>query len=357
MSISLISCGGNTPSSESRQATPINQETKEDTPSQEAVPATQEDTPMAQEVVPIILPPESPPLPSWDLVTSSASFSPRDTAAVFTFHDRIWLSNGYYHGNIDIRDLWNSSDGNTWERVSEQTPYDSYAQMIVYNGKIYAILDSVWASDNGADWVKILDNTPFQLTIGGSSDVGKIINHNGLMYDLGGDNTNIWKSEDGINWHLVTDSAPYGRRSNSAVVRFKDKIFLMGGWTQTPNDPPEGGYSNFTSFNDVWWSVDGKTWERVIEHAPWSPRVWHKAVVYNGKLWMLGGFSNVDAENLNDVWVTEDGINWTEMKFDKIWAPRHELSTCIFQDNLYIIAGNTWPVVNDVWKLMLSNER
>jgi hypothetical protein len=43
-------------------------------------------------------------------VTSHASFSPRDTAEGAVFAGKMWLSNGYYHGNVVSRDLWGSSD-------------------------------------------------------------------------------------------------------------------------------------------------------------------------------------------------------------------------------------------------------
>ena len=44
-----------------------------------------------------------PPEP-WSLVTPAAAFSPRDSAKGCVFDGRMWLNNGYYHGNVNIRE-------------------------------------------------------------------------------------------------------------------------------------------------------------------------------------------------------------------------------------------------------------
>ncbi len=66
---------------------------------------------------------------SWVCVTEEAAFSPRDTAEDCVFDGKMWISNGYYHGGVLTRDLWWTTDGETWTRVSEATPYDGYAEM------------------------------------------------------------------------------------------------------------------------------------------------------------------------------------------------------------------------------------
>lgn len=41
----------------------------------------------------------------WVCLAQEAAFSPRDTAEGFIFDGKLWLSNGYYHGNVLSRDL------------------------------------------------------------------------------------------------------------------------------------------------------------------------------------------------------------------------------------------------------------
>ena len=47
---------------------------------------------------------------NWVQVTTLAEFSPRDSTSGTIHDEKLWLSKGYYHGNVLIRDLW-SSDG------------------------------------------------------------------------------------------------------------------------------------------------------------------------------------------------------------------------------------------------------
>ena len=98
---------------------------------------------------------------SWELVTEHAQFSPRDTAEDCVFDGKMWLSNGYYHGNVLHRDLYCSTDGKTWTQISEATPYDGYSEFVAFEDKMWAIKGSVWTSRDGVNWTQVLEKTPF----------------------------------------------------------------------------------------------------------------------------------------------------------------------------------------------------
>ena len=284
---------------------------------------------------------------TWVQVTEHAAFSTRDTAEDAVFRNKMWISNGYYHGGVLTRDLWNSPDGLTWTEVSSATPYDGYSEMAVYRDKLWAVKGSVWSSPDGIEWTQVLEETPF-----GPRGYGELVVHNGKMWQLGSGN-DVWNSEDGETWTCVTENIPFGNRSASAVAVYDDKLWVIGGRTTQPNSPPETGYPDYTTYNDVWSSPDGENWTRVLEHAPWATRMWFIARAHAGKLWIIGGYSNANAQNLGDVWYTEDGVKWTELKSDPVFAPRHEPTIYVFDGSLWVVAGNTWPVVNDVWRLTL----
>jgi hypothetical protein len=285
---------------------------------------------------------------AWVEVTREAAFSPRDTAEGVVFRDAIWVSNGYYHGNVLTRDLWRSEDGETWARISDATPYDGYSELVVFKDALWAVKGSVWRSEDGHGWEQVLEKTPF-----GVRGYGEVVVHDGAMWQLGS-GADVWRSENGVEWQRVMEDAPYGNRVAAAVEVFQGTLWVMGGSKDEASDPPETTYPNKTTFNDVWCSKDGVQWERVIEHAPWSPRMWFGAIEYGGRLWVLGGFDNANGKNLGDVWVTEDGKTWQEFRSETCWAPRHEPTYCVYRDALWVIAGNTWPVVNDVWRLTLD---
>jgi len=283
----------------------------------------------------------------WERLTEKAAFSPRDTAEDAVFLGKMWLSNGYYHGNVLHRDLYNSTDGVTWNLVSDATPYDGYAEMAVYAGKLWAVKRSVWNSVDGVNWTQIAKKTPF-----GARGYGELVVHAGKMWQLGSA-ADVWNTSDGVNWVKVADNLPYGKRFAAAVTVFDGKFWLMGGNLKQPNNPPEKGYKDNTTFNDVWCSEDGVAWTRVVEHAPWAPRQWFVARPYAGKLWVVGGYDNVNAANLGDVWCTDDGVNWTQVVCEPSFSGRHEPTCYVYKGSFWIVAGNSWPVLNDVWRLTL----
>ena len=284
---------------------------------------------------------------SWVCVTEEAAFSPRDTAEDCVFDGKMWLSNGYYHGNVLTRDLWYSTDGVTWTRVSEDTPYDGYSEMVAYDGKMWAVKGSVWCSEDGVEWTQVLDETPF-----GVRGYGEVVVHQGKMWHLGS-GADVWNTTDGTDWTCVTESAPYGARAASAVTVFQDKLWLMGGRIAKPNDPPEEGYEKYTTYNDVWCSEDGVNWECVLERAPWAPRMWFISEVYRDRMWIIGGYDNANAANFGDAWYSADGVQWHEFLSETVWSSRHEPTCYVYDDSLWVVAGNHWPVQNDVWRLSL----
>ena len=66
------------------------------------------------------------------------------------------------------------------------------------------------------------------------------------------------------------------RYEHTAVV-FDDKMWVLG------------GFDGSSTLNDVWWSVDGASWTEVTASNHWSARYYHTAVVFDGKMWVLGG--------------------------------------------------------------------
>ena len=285
---------------------------------------------------------------SWVRVTEKAAFSPRDTAEDLVFGGKMWLSNGYYHGGKLSRDLWRSTDGKTWTLVSPATPYDGYSEMVVYKDKMWAIKKSVWTSTDGVAWTKVLDRTPF-----GARGYGELVVFQDKMWQLG-TGADVWNTEDGAHWTCAVKQAPYGSRAGPAVVVYDNKLWVMGGRFHKPTTPPEKGYKTWTSLNDVWCSADGKTWTQVLEAAPWAPRTWFIAKVYRGRLWIIGGYDNIHHTNFAEVWHTTDGKTWQEFVAKPSFKARHEPTCYIYDGSLWVVAGNTWPVVNDAWRLTVE---
>lgn len=285
--------------------------------------------------------------PSWVRVVDKAAFSPRDTAEGVVFRDKMWLSNGYVAGGKLVRDLWSSGDGVKWDLMTDPTPYDGYSEMVVYDGKMWAVKGSVWNSSDGMSWKLVSPKTPF-----GVRGYGELVVFRGRMWQLGS-GKDVWNTADGVQWDRASADAPFGPRYGSAVAVYQDKLWLMGGATIQPSTPPEKHYPKYTTHNDVWCSSDGVKWTRVLEHAPWAERMWFVAQVYAGKLWILGGFSNRKSVNFAEAWCTEDGKTWQQYKSAPMFSPRHEVTPYVFDGSLWVVDGNMWPLMNDVWRLAL----
>ncbi len=128
---------------------------------------------------------------------------------------------------------------------------------------------------------------------------------------------------------------------------FQGRIWVLGG--RGGKGAGEG------NLDDVWSSADGRTWQRELEHAPWSPRNGHAAVVHGGRLWVLGGWgdANTGEGNLNDVWSTPDGRTWSPATSQAPWLPRNGHTAVSFQNRLHLLGGWSRYLadsgVNDVW--------
>ncbi len=199
--------------------------------------------------------------PRWELVTEHAAFSPRDTAEDAVFLGKMWISNAYHAGGELVRDLWNSTDGVTWTKVLDNTPYDGYAEMAVFQGRLWAVKESVWNSADGVNWTKLLDKTRF-----GPRGYGELVVFKDELWQLGsGDD--VWHSQDGVKWECAASGLPWGKRYGAAVAVYGGKLWLCGGAEDKPSDPPEKHYPQYTTHNDVWCSEDGVTWTLVTERA------------------------------------------------------------------------------------------
>jgi hypothetical protein len=93
------------------------------------------------------------------------------------------------------------------------------------------------------------------------------------------------------------------------------------------------------------------TWTCASESAPWAPRSTHAVVVFNSKMWLLGGVSRWQDSICNDVWSSTDGVSWTLVTESASWCPRFGHRVVEFRDTMWLFGGCThYPdsLLNDV---------
>ena len=303
--------------------------------------------------------------PDWVKVTPDAGWRARDSCGELVFQDRLWIMGGWFDSfQSPPRDVWNSPDGKTWSLVRQDAPwkYSDLPMTLTFcdrmwfmggwtNGRLagHGATNEVWSSADGANW-NLTSQAGWSPRIAAAA-----VEFQGRMWILGGTENyyfgddrslknDVWSSADGREWRLETESAGWSPRAYHQAVVLNDRIYVMGGGNYVPQ---------YNALNDVWSSSDGKTWEQVIEHADWSPRLWFLSVVYREQMWVLGGWSNHPSKNWGDVWHSRDGRHWNQLKSNVIWKERHEHSAYVFQDKLWIAGGHAQPLSNEVWSLSL----
>ena len=175
-------------------------------------------------------------------------------------------------------------------------------------------------------------------------------NHSSVVFDgriwlIGGNSdmtsrNDVWSSSDGTNWTQATASAPWTARSAHTSVVFDNQIWVIGGeyWQGVKSD-----YQN-----DVWCSSDGINWTQATAAAPWSARSSQTSVVFDGKIWVMGGVGS-NQSLTNDVWYSSDEIDWTQATASAQWSGRENHTSVVFDDKIWALGGYDGAHKRDVW--------
>jgi hypothetical protein len=147
-----------------------------------------------------------------------------------------------------------------------------------------------------------------------------------------------------MTWTCATDSAAWSPRGAHASVVFDGKMWVLGGDISDNGTVPFG--------NDVWWSTNGADWICATDSASWSPRMGHGAVVFHDTMWVIGGWK-AGVVQLHDVWYSTDGANWICATNSAPWQARSFHDVVVFNDAIWLTGGciNYSPYyLNDVWQ-------
>lgn len=253
---------------------------------------------------------------TWNLVTQKAPWIHSDLPMTISYADKMWIMGGWYNGRLAghsaSNEVWSSSDGMNWKletRAAQWSPRLASA-LIEFKGKMWLL---------GG-----IENYYF-----GSKESLK---------------NDVWSSSDGVTWELATADAGWPPRAYHQAAVLNGKIFVFGGGNYVPD---------YQAMNDVWSSEDGIHWTQVSAEAPWHKRIWFSSLSYRDKIWILGGWSNNPYKNWSDVWYSGDGKNWHELKTPPAWRERHEQAAFVLKDKMWIAGGMVPPLTNDVWSLHL----
>jgi len=256
------------------------------------------------------------PAPDWVKVADKAGWQPRDSQGEVVFKDQLWILGGWFDSfSAPPRDVWSSADGKEWKLEADKA---GWSPRLAAGAVVFK--DRMW----------ILGGTENYYFGDGKS----------LKND-------IWSSADGKEWKRETDAAPWSPRAYHAAVVHDGKIWVMGGGNYVPK---------YHALNDVWCSTDGVKWEQVTDKAPWHPRIWFSSVVYRDRIWVLGGWSNNPSKNWGDVWYSKNGKDWQQLASKVCWKERHEHSAFVFKDRIWVAGGHAQPLSREVWSLEVPKD-
>jgi len=318
----------------------------------------------------------------WVNVTMNAPFGPRDGLGVLALKGRMYVIGGWNPDDktnfprICSNDVWSSRDGRGWTRIKPNTFSDASFDpqkdwegrhavgFVVFRDRMWIVggdvnqghyMNDVWSSGDGVSWTLANPDAPVpwgpralhhtlvfkdKIWVMGGQTMPNFADAEGKFY------RDIWTTTDGAHWNQVIPKEPFWPQRGiiGGNVVFKDRMWIMGGGTYDTPEQPVRKY-----FNDVWSSADGVHWKCHTEHAPWAPRQYHEVAVFDGRMWVLEGYSERGGGNQNDVWYSEDGVNWRELPGTP-WKARHAAGIVVHDNALWIIAGNNME--SDVWKLV-----
>ena len=151
----------------------------------------------------------------------------------------------------------------------------------------------------------------------------------------------VWAAADGRIWAKMAN-ADWPVRSNHQAVVYQGRMYVLG------------GYDGTDLLNDMWSSVDGKNWTPEDNPAPtWDARIRFQAVSHNGRLYVLGGGTGSSGNTLkNDVWSWAEGESWMAVTVSAAWLPRRAHQAVSHNGRLYVMGGgslNDAITRDDVW--------
>lgn len=267
----------------------------------------------------------------WDKSYNFQMFNHRDT--LWTLHPRgaWWSLNGMH---------WNKSLLPNAIQNLAFLDYISFQQDMfglgVFNGNIeqYSFRPEIRKSTDMHSW-KLLSRS--------SNLPERFFYHpfvfKNQMWIIGGEDkqtayADLWNSLDGIHWVQQKNNLPFGKRSNSQIVNLNNQLYLLN--------------------NDVWRSTDGFNWHLIApEIVPGEEIFGYTAVVFDGKIWLLG--CNRNGRFTSEVLYSADGKNWTAQEAP--WLPRGGVAAAVYQQKIYLTGGKyggtpdhpEFRYDNDVW--------
>ena len=208
----------------------------------------------------------------WINSASSNRYSKRSSPHVVLFNDEFYLlgSSGRF---IEKNDVWRSENGADWTILANGNTWPLYFGYSVAATKKWMFVvggrsesnnnnNDIWRSNDGVNW----STTPTVPDSGGlgrvyAMAVSHVIGGTEYLYVMGGVNDNnvnyindVWRTEEGVTWEKMTTTTIWSARGGAGIASHNGLLYVLGG------DNSNGSRANY---KDVWASIDGAEWFHV----------------------------------------------------------------------------------------------
>lgn len=290
---------------------------------------------------------------SWELVTDNAPWKGRRGHRMITFNDgsgeAMYLIGGF---EVDeetgyrqyANDVWKSIDGVNWTEIKPKSDPSLNSTTDWFPRMHHQV---VVANHGGTNYIYILAGRSMDDSGEGRYAVTYL--------------NDVWRSTDGMSWQRITGTDFGIRAEHAAVVDSSGKIYIHGGSSGIGLDDESNGADPISDWQAVWSSTDGTNWvpakdssENVADMFFW--RGGHEMIYYHGKVWALPGkttstvhYHFVDRKYYS-IWTL--GPSGFEMDSEGAAVDgRHSYASVVFNDKIWILGGytNKQGQANDVW--------
>lgn len=291
-----------------------------------------------------------------ELIEKEAPFDGRAFHASVVHDEKMWVIAGDIIGP-NPNDVWQSKDGQEWKLVNPNAAFSSRSDHAItaHDGKMWVtggrngtlldfeIFNDVWSSKDGQTWEAATTEAAFP-----PRSRHTLTTFNGRMWVIGGAGSltgnqdfkaDVWASGDGSNWTSFLQNAPFGKRADHTALVYDHKLWVIGGYVK---DELGGDFKN-----DVWYTEDGSSWILATPNADFTPRSSHTSVTYNGYMWVIAGYAG-NAKFLNDIWRSKDGITWKKVKTSNDFRSRAEHTSVVFNKRFWALSG--YPLISNPTK-------
>jgi len=251
----------------------------------------------------------------WDITKTDAPWSPKSFQAVAYHNNSIFMSGGSNISGLEQNNyFWKSDDGQTWILPSVLVPWESRSGhgLISFKDKLWIMggvkfdnenikfFGDIWNTSDGITWQNVTENAPW-----GPRDIRALVSFEDKLWLFGGSFLNdsnfedfitysdIWTTEDGINWEKK--NVPWQDDGISGAFSIGGNLFVLVG-------------DAFNSEIKVYRTTDQENWQIVAPDVPF--RAYNFSTINTGYYAYILGGSDDEMPN-RKVWRTDDAVHWT----------------------------------------------